>query len=251
LEKNLKARAKAGQLSYGIMMSMTDPTVVEMAAYAGYDYVRIDCEHSMIDYSAMQSMIRIANSLSLPIFVRVSPQDDVTRLLDFGVDGIMIPDVNNKADAIAAVNLVKYAPVGERGMFKGGRAFRYGDVDVTPISKQVNEQISLIIQIESKEGLDNIDEILSVEGIDFVATGRNDLSQSLGFIGQATHPTVMAAEELIIKKAVEHGKFPNVLGTTPARIAELKKLGVLTFTVNRDIGMLYDTMKKNVALFKA
>lgn len=251
MEKNLRARAKAGQISYGLMLSMSDPAVVEMAALAGYDYVRLDCEHTLFDYSTMVDMIRTANLLNLPIMVRISSQDDVTRLLDAGISGIMMPGVNNKAEAINAVNLVKYAPLGARGMFKGSRAYKYGDVDLTAaVSEEVNKQISLIIQIESKEGLDNIDEILSVDGIDFVATGRNDLSQSLGLIGQATHPKVMAAEELVIKKCVQYGKFPNLLASSPARVAELKKMGVVTFTVHRDTNMLYESMKKNIASFK-
>lgn len=110
--------------------------------------------------------------------------------------------------------------------------------------------VTLIVQIEDKSGLENIDDILSVPGVDMVATGKNDLSQALGFSGQNSHPDVLAAEDLVIRKALEHGKYPTLLVKNKKRIKELKEKGVLCFSLARDESLLFSAMKDKLAELK-
>ena len=248
MEKNLKGRVKSGLFSYGLMLGYADPLIVEMAAYAGFDFIRIDCEHEMIDISAVKNMIITANHLNLPVIVRLSTLDDITRLLDFGVSGVIVPSVNSKEQAIEAVNLVKYGPIGARGMSGSARYLKYGETKLNP--EEANERTLLVIQIETQEALNNINEILSVDGIDMVATGRGDLSQSLGYIGQPTHPKVIEAEDYVITQALKHNKIPNLLANTPERVSELKQKGVYCYSIGRDTEIIYKALKNHISLYK-
>ncbi len=103
------------------------------------------------------------------------------------------------------------------------------------------------MQIENKDSLANLDEILSVEGIDMVASGKNDLSQSMGYAGQPGHPQVIAAEDLIIKKALEYGKYPTMMAGTPKRVEELMEHGVFNVTIGTDCGMIMTAFKSTLA----
>lgn len=247
--KNIKKRAADGQVSLGLYVATTDPAIVEMAAYAGFDFIRIDCEHMLFDKSVVADMIRTANNIDLPVFVRVSSLDDITGLLDFGASGLIVPGVSSKEDALRAVGLTKYAPLGERGMSTCGRCLKYGHIAQKDYLSEANEQVSLIVQLETKEALANIDDILSVAGIDMVATGKSDLAQSLGVIGQPNHPQVVEAENIVVTKALEYGKIPTLMGDTPEKVAELIKRGVLCVTVGYDTKLILKALKDYMGKF--
>jgi 4-hydroxy-2-oxoheptanedioate aldolase len=122
-----------------------------------------------------------------------------------GVMGIIIPDVATAERARAAVAAAKFAPVGDRGLFSASRQSGYGIVGGAEYTRWTNRQVVLGIQIESREAIDKIDEILAVDGIDLVLSGRGDLSNALGVTGQKNHPSVLQAEEKIFSKAVARG----------------------------------------------
>lgn len=248
--KNIKETSKQGLDSYGMYINLLDPTSVEMAAYAGFDFIRIDCEHMLYDNLTLTNMIRTANLLNIPVHVRVPSLEKVTQLLDFGVTGIMVPHVSSKEAALKAVNAVKYAPLGQRGMFGNSRYLNYGDINLSNYIQKSNDEVCLIVQIEDQDGLKNIDDIMSVQGIDMVATGRGDLSQALGFTGQVSHPKVLNTENFVIKKALEYGKTPVLLAKTPERVSELKEMGVNCFMICRDTVLLYNSIKEHLTKFK-
>ena len=251
MDKNFKEHIKNSQNSFGLYIAMTDPAIVEMAAYAGFDFVRVDCEHMLFDKSTVAEMIRTANNIGLPVFVRVSSLEDITGLLDFGASGIIVPGIKNKEEAQQVVNLAKYAPLGERGMSTCARCLKYGDIAGKDYRAGANDLISIVLQLESKEALENIDEILSVEGIDMIATGKNDLSQAFGVIGQASHPMVIEAENNVVKKTLEYGKIPALMATTPDRVAELIKKGVYCITIGYDTKLIFKALKEYIGKFKA
>ncbi|MCD8125674.1 MAG: aldolase/citrate lyase family protein [Lachnospiraceae bacterium] len=247
MKKNIRERAKQGMTSFGINLALGDPITVEMAARAGYDFVRIDCEHVLFDATTLMNMIRTARLLELPVQVRVSGLYQAGALLDMGVSGLMVPHIGNREAALTAVNAVKYAPLGQRGMTGASRALNFGQYKMSEYSTWANDEVSLIIQIEDRDGLEHMDEILSVEGVDMVATGRNDLSQALGVPGQNTHPEVLAAEDQVIRKAIEYGKIPTLLVRDRKRLGELWEKGVRCFTIARDETLLAGAMKSTLA----
>ena len=246
----LLQRAKEGKPSYGIFITMVDSKLVELAAYAGFDFIRIDCEHSMIDYTAVGNLIRTAKLLDLHVLVRTPNSADITKLLDHGADGIIFPDIKTKEQAQQIVDLVKFAPLGQRGISTNARNTRFGDIPINEYVKTANDEISLTVQIESREAFDNLDDILSVKGIDMIASGRNDLSQSMGFLGQASHPEVMEAEATIVRKTLACGKVPTMLANSPKRTKELQQMGVYVSVLATDTGIILKGWKNFLSEYK-
>ena len=247
---NIRKRAVEGLDSYGLNIALHDPSIIEMAARAGYDFVRVDCEHMLFGFDGLMEMIRTARLLGMPIQVRVTTLAQASALLDFGVTALMLPHVSSAEKAEEIVRAIKYAPLGERGMTSSSRALNFGEQKLSEYSRTANDEVSVIVQIEDKGGLENIDEILSVPGVDMVATGRNDLAQALGVPGQNTQPDVLAAEDMVIAKAVEHGKIPTLLVKNRARIEQLREKGVHCFSIARDDLLLYKSLGSTLAEMK-
>jgi len=250
METKVQEHALNGQASLGFYISIVDPSIIEMAKFAGFDFVRIDCEHALFDKAAVANMIRTATNIGMPVYVRVSSLEDITAFLDFGATGIIVPGISCKDDALKAISLAKYAPLGLRGMSTCARSLKYGNITQKDYLRTANERTKLIVQLETKEAMDNIDEILSLDGIDMVATGKNDLAQSFGLIGQANHRMVIDAENRMIEKTLACGKMPTLMGETPTRVAELIGKGVKNITVGYDAKFLMKALTDYVSQFK-
>jgi 4-hydroxy-2-oxoheptanedioate aldolase len=235
-----------------MLVNIPDPAVVELAKFAGMDFIRIDWEHKLIDPSQMLNLIRTANLIDLAVQVRVPGISDVTALLDAGADSALIPGVSGVDRAREAINEAKYYPVGRRGITGDSRPVGYGHYDLKDYLARANcECITLGIQIEEREAVEHLDELLALEGIDFIVTGRNDLSQSYGLLGQNTHPDILAAEREIIEKALAAGKQPMILANSPARARELREMGVRCILVTQDTKTLYSGLKSVLEQCKA
>lgn len=243
-------RARAGLPSFGMTISLMDPTVIEMAHSAGYDFVRIDCEHILFDHITLVNMLRTARLLGMPCQIRIEGLERLTALLSLEASGIMVPHVENREMAQSVVNMVKYAPIGERGMDAGARLVRYGGMSRSEYIARANQVTSVIVQIESRKGLENIDQILSLEGVDMVATGKADLSQALGVAGQKEHPDVLAAEAFIVKKALEYGKIPTLAADSRERVGELMEMGVRCFLIGKDEPLAYKAIENKLKRIK-
>lgn len=246
----IRERAKAGLASFGMTVSLMEPTMIEMAHCAGYDFVRIDCEHILFDHMTLVNMFRTARLLGMPCQIRVDSLDRVTSLLSLEAGAIMVPHVESAQAAQQAVDLVKFAPLGQRGMDAGARLLRYGKMKRTDYISRANGVTDLIVQIESRRGIEQLDSILSLEGVDMVATGKADLSQSFGVPGQKNHPDVLAAEALIVKKALEYGKIPTLAADTRERVEELMEMGVRCFLIAKDEPLAYQAIEDKLKNIK-
>ena len=122
--KNFSELLKQEGPVLGLYLEINCPSIIEMAKEAGFDFVRIDYEHALFDYSDLAEMTRTATLLDMPVQVRVSNFHDITKLLDFGVTGIVVPDVNTVERAQQAVEITKYYPIGSRGMFPSSRCLK-------------------------------------------------------------------------------------------------------------------------------
>lgn len=250
ITNNMLTKAKKGETALGIYVGDTDIAVAEIAAIAGFDYMRIDSEHALVNPSKLADIIRLANSYNIPTLVRVSTLEEMTKLLDFGATGILVPDIRTKENAQAAVGTCKYYPAGRRGMNRSSRCGKYGAIPIDDYLKFTEENVCLCVQIESQQGIDNIDEILSVKGVDLVTTGRQDLAQDFGLVGQTNHPRVEEAENYIINKALEYGKYPLITATSPKRFKELKAEGVLCMTACFDTQFILKAFRDHLATYK-
>jgi len=153
--------------------------------FAGFDFVIIDAEHGPISIQSAQNMIRAAETANITPIIRVANNDEdlILRALDIGAQGIEIPQINSKSQAIKAVRSVKYAPQGERGVCRYVRAANYSSMDKYEYFKSANNETIIIAHIEGVKGINNLDEILSVPDMYVIFIGPYDLSQSLGIPG--------------------------------------------------------------------
>lgn len=212
LKKNpVKQAIKNGQTVFGIYIGVTSPTMVEMAGYAGFDFVRIDVSHNAYDVPTIVNMIRAAEASGVTPMVRLDNDPHlIANVLEAGAMGLIIPDVSTPEKARSVVDAVHFAPVGDRGTYAASRVTRYGAISGGDYAKWSNEELLLGIQIESKEAADNLENTLSVDGIDMIGSGRGDLANALGLTGQKNHPAVLALEEKIFTAARKRGKCISV-----------------------------------------
>jgi len=196
LKNSVKAMLSAGRPAFGVFVGTSDPRWVEMCGRAGFDYVLLDAEHYPFTLREIENLVRAAELFDMPAFARVAANrpEIIRQTLDVGVWGVMIPRVRDRGDAEAAVQAAKYAPRGDRGAqvtrLAGSGTTSLGFGDWARIS---NDETMVIIQIETREAVENLAEIMSVPGVDAFELGRLDLAQSLGFPGRGDHPTVRDA----------------------------------------------------------
>lgn len=240
-KNNLKETLKENKNVFGPFMKFTDPAAVEIMGFAGFDFVIIDTEHGPISMQNVQNMVRAAESVNITPVIRVSNNDEalILRALDIGAQGIQIPQINSKSDAMRAVKSVKYSPQGERGVCRYVRAANYSSMDKFDYFKSANKETIIIAHIEGTEGINNLEEILSVSGIDIIFIGPYDLSQSLGIPGEVSHPSVTEKMKEVVLKCKRN---KVIVGTFADDVKAAKfwiSLGVQYISFSVDAGLLY------------
>lgn len=247
-ENKLKKILREGKVTIGLFMKFTDPAVVEIVGYAGFDFVIIDTEHGPISIETAQNLIRAAEVVGITPIIRVAENDPplILRALDIGAQGVEIPQISTKEDALKAVQSVKFSPQGERGVCRFVRAAGYSSFDRYKYFKLSNEETVVIVHIEGVKGVKNLKEILTVKGLDVIFLGPYDLSQSCGVTGQVNHPAVIKKME----EAVKLFREANIaIGTFVDSLEDAKKwinLGVQYISFSVDVGIFYEACCKIV-----
>jgi 4-hydroxy-2-oxoheptanedioate aldolase len=235
--KTLQEMAGSSDTAIGTWISLADPCIVEFVKWAEFDFVCIDNEYFPFSPDMLGQMIMTANNLQIPLIIRISRMEDISTLINFGANGIMIPDCTFER-AKEAVERIKYAPVGMRSMFGSSRAMRVSGLNFKDYHTQANERITLIVQIEGKQGMEDLDRILAMEGVDMISTGRYDISQSIGVPCEADHPKVDEFENAVVQKTLAAGKVPILGGTEKDARDVLSKQEVHMLIVSRDTAVL-------------
>jgi 2-dehydro-3-deoxyglucarate aldolase len=201
---SLKNKLKSNTLTIGSWIMMGNPMSVEVMALAGFEWLVVDIEHTSTDLETTENLIRTIQANNMQALVRVSKNEEVIikRVLDMGADGIIVPMVCSKEEAIQAVNYAKYPPLGKRGVGLY-RASRYG-TKFEEYKKWVNEELIIIAQIEHIEAVNNIDEIVQVDGIDGTIIGPYDLSGSMGYPGEFEREDVKDAVKKVLDQCEKH-----------------------------------------------
>jgi len=206
LKKNkVKQILKNGGVAIGSWLSLGHESIAEIMSSAGFDWLTIDLEHSVIGIEKLHSLILAIESNGCVPLVRLTGNDPnlAKRVMDAGSYGVIVPMVNSVNDAELAVRSIKYPPRGHRSVGIA-RAHGYGP-GFADYVRVANEESILIIQVEHIESVHNLEEILKVEGIDGLIIGPYDLSGSLGLPGELEHPRVVEAREKILEVAKEKG----------------------------------------------
>jgi 2-dehydro-3-deoxyglucarate aldolase/4-hydroxy-2-oxoheptanedioate aldolase len=205
-ENPLKRNVKAGKKVAGAWAQLCSPFATEILARAGFDWILIDMEHAPGDMLTLVSQFQAMNGSGAAPVVRV-PWNDlvwIKRILDAGAYGLMIPYVNTREEAIQAVRACKYPPLGIRGIAGSPRAAGYGR-DTASYLKRANDEIFVMLQVETPQAVDNLEEIAKVPGVDALFVGPMDLSTSMGHFGNPAHPEVQAMIAKVEEKAKRLG----------------------------------------------
>jgi len=196
---SLKSHLRARKVSIGSWITTGHTAVAEIMAKLGFEWLAIDMEHSVITLHQAFQLAQVISLSGVTTLVRVSKNDPniIKQVMDIGVDGVIVPMVNTKRDALDAVSAVKYPPQGNRGVGLA-RAQGYG-LEFAKYKSRVNKDSIVIVQIEHIEAIENLEEILLVKGVDASIIGPYDLSASLGYPGEFNHKKVRAAMARYLK----------------------------------------------------
>ena len=224
---------------------MGSPEIPEMLAKAGYDWLFIEAEHSPLDFKTILALLQ-ASGKSCPGIIRLPDHQEVSikKALDIGAEGIIVPQVNTAEQAEKIVSFAKYPPMGVRGIGLA-RANMYG-LAFEEAVKNTNNETAVIVQAEHKDVLENINEIVKVEGVDAVFVGPYDLSSSFGKAGQVNDPEVVDAIDYIASVCVQGEIRLGIYGGSPAYLKPFKDKGFTLFVTGVDISLLSETAIHNL-----
>ena len=207
------------------------------------DFMIVDCEHGAFDYSAVSGMMMTARLSGLDAVVRLPDnlRRDVTRFCDMGAGGLLLPMTNCAGDIMEVVKYAKYAPLGKRGISTNRAHTLYDPPPIDEYTVQANERVKVYAQIETRAGVDNVDEILSVDGVEGVIIGPNDLSCDLGCIGNIE--PITEAIDKVATSAASHGKVWGIITTSKSLIDHSLSRGVDMISYGSEINMIKDYCK--------
>jgi 2-dehydro-3-deoxyglucarate aldolase/4-hydroxy-2-oxoheptanedioate aldolase len=246
----LKQTLAEGRVPVGHMiLEFGTRGIAQVMAAAGVDFVIIDTEHTGFTPSQIADLLAWFKATEVAPLVRI-PQIQyhfISRTLDTGALGIMVPNVKNGAEARAVVSAAKYAPLGQRGIIFGQAQNDFKAVNPAEFMNYANTNTTIICQIESVEGVENLEEIATTPGVDILWVGQFDLSQSMGIPGQFDHPRFLEAIQRVIEVGRSHGLG---LGIQPGSLAQAQgwlELGFNVISYSADLFLYLAAMTQAVA----
>ena len=245
---NFAKRLRSGEIVIGTLGSLPSSEICELLASIGYDWLFIDAEHGAFNPQQAQAMLQAA--APTPCLIRV-PSDEtiwLKKALDIGAAGVIVPQVHTADQAREIISHCKYTPDGKRGIGIG-RAHKYG-IDFDRYIKYANQETAVVLQAESSEAVDNINDIVKLKGIDAILIGPYDLSASLGKPGEIDHPVVQAAINKIIKTCQNAKLAMGFFGVTPESVLPYKQKGFTLLTIGMDTAFLINAAQEMLSKMK-
>lgn len=249
MKNEFKAALAARQTQIGLWTSFADPYAIEIVAGAGFDWLLIDGEHAPNDLRSVLAQIQaMAGHPTHPV-VRIPIGDPVLikQYLDIGAHTLLVPIVETGEQARQLVSATRYPPDGIRGVATA-RASSWGAI--SDYFQHASELVCLLIQVETRKGLENLDDIMAVDGVDGIFIGPSDLAASLGHLGNPGHPDVVSAIESAIARIVKSSKAAGILTVDPTLAQSYIERGVTFCAVGVDTQMLAQAARKLARRFK-
>jgi 4-hydroxy-2-oxoheptanedioate aldolase len=241
LRKNfLKEKLQRGDVVLGTWAIIPSAVTVDIISSAGLDFVIIDAEHGPISFETAQEMVISCESREVSPVMRVGNvnETDILKAMDIGVHCIQIPNIRTKQDVLHLVKFAKYPPVGDRGFSPFTRAGNYSIENSTILTTKANENTLVAINVEGKEAIEHIDEILEIEAIDIIFIGLFDLSKALGVPGEVTNKKVLDHFANLTKKINAKDKVVGTIATKESDIEDFVAMGLRYIVYLVDCDML-------------
>jgi 4-hydroxy-2-oxoheptanedioate aldolase len=249
----LKAKWAAGEAVFGPFMELPSPGLVEIFAHAGFDLVVIDLEYGPFSLETTENMVRAAQASGIASAIRViaNQPELISSALSLGADAVVVPHVTSAADARAAVQAARFAPAGSRGVNPFTRAASYSATKDDGFYEAANAAVIVNVLLEGVDAIGNLDEILSVSGLDVVSLAPFDLSQSLGVTGQIDHPVIVDAVVDACRKARDADTVICFIAADPSEAPRWLEMGVRWLTTSVDTDLIYRAAKAFVSSLSA
>jgi len=249
-KNNFKHAIRAGRQQIGLWVSLANPYSAELVAGSGFDWLVLDGEHSPNAPTTVISQLQAVAAYPVSAIVRPAWNDKVLikRYLDIGAQSLLIPYVQNANEAAEAVAAIRYPTRGVRGVAGVTRASRFGRV--ADDAKRAEEELCLLVQIETREGLESLEAIAKTDGVDGVFIGPADLAAALGHLGNQQHPEVQSAIQDAIKRIRGLGKPAGILATDEASTRRYIEWGTTFTAVGLDAMVLARETEKLAAKFR-
>jgi len=246
----LKRNLRDGRAQIGLWSQFASPIVVDVLAGSGFDFLVLDTEHGPSELPTVLEQLRALTGGTASGVVRVAWNDPIQfkRLLDVGAQSLLVPFVQNADEARRAVAATRYPPQGIRGVAVATRANRYGRVK--GYFDRAHDELCVLVQLETRVALGNLESIAAVEGVDGLFVGPSDLAAGLGHLGDSGHPEVRAAIDDAIPRICATGKRAGILAPIEADARHWLELGCLFVAVGSDVGLLARQSETLAATFK-
>ena len=250
MQNNLMQKIRSGDTALGLWINSTDPLIAEIYATFGCDWIFIDTEHEPIGRRDLMGLLLACKGTECTPCVRVpgNQPEFMKWILDLGAGGIIVPQIRSAREAADAVDSVRYHPLGRRGL-GGLRAHEYGkDSDYVHTA---NDRVVLMVQAEDVGFLEDMDEIMAMDGIDVIFIGQADLSHSMGLPGDMAHPDVQAAVDKIISCATSAGKTTAIIVRNQEEVRRRVEQGVSVFMLGSDYRFIRDGVQSSLEWARA
>lgn len=252
LPPDFRRRVLAHEWVCGTFLCLGSPLTVEIAGLAGFDFILIDHEHGPGGEDTLLHQLQAAAATPAFPIVRVAANDTprFKRVLDAGACGVMVPYVGSADEARIAVAAMRYPPRGIRGVAKFHRGSAFG-ADFEAYYLHAHERLLCVVQIETPQGLEHVDQIAGVDGVDVVFVGPTDLSYNMGIRDELSHPRFRDALERVSAAASRHGKAAGILVHDPALVRTCRDLGYTFVALGSDGGAVKAGLDAIVTTLKA
>jgi 2-dehydro-3-deoxyglucarate aldolase/4-hydroxy-2-oxoheptanedioate aldolase len=238
---SLKQRLRNGEQVLGTMVTtFASPDIAKILQVCGFDFMIVDCEHGSFTTREVANIIAVARGIGMPTLVRIPEmrREHALKFMEMGASGLLLPNTESAEQAKMLVDCTKYAPLGHRGVSLSRPHTDFKKVSGATYMPEANDETILMCQIESRKGVENVEEIIAVEGIDVAFIGPNDMTQDYGILGQFEHPEIVAAFERIVAAAQANGKWAGAHFGGAAPLKPWLKKGMQINMWNSDNGLL-------------
>lgn len=246
---NLRSKLQKGRLVVGTFVKMPGLCSAEILGELQYDFLVLDMEHSPFGFEQLETVVAASDAVRIATIIRVPDKQEhlIVKALDLGCDGVQVPMIEDREDALASMDAARYQPLGHRSISFATRAARYSCIDRQQHIENSNRDVVLAVQIESWSAVEKAEAIASVEGVDVLFVGPADLSQSLGIPGQSSDPRVLDGIRIVGLAAKKYGK---ALGTHVNKLEDVERVvdyGVTYLVYSTDIGLFVRGAKEGLS----